>query len=513
MTAHFIIPHPASVELSGQNLRISGGLMLDAAAELDISPDLARHIICGRRNILPQLKLAGGAVGSIPGATRLALRVCAKTEHPEAYGLVISPEGIEISAASRVGALHGLNTLAQLILTGEKALDEGAELALPCLCISDRPRFGWRGMHLDVSRHFMPVPFIKKFIDLLALYKYNILHWHLTDDQGWRVEIKAFPKLAAIASVRPQTLVYHMNGRRDEFDGVAHSGYYTQEQIREVVAYALDRGVEIVPEIDMPGHMQAALTAYPEWGNTGKAPGVRTVWGISEHILNMEDSTVAAMKTILAEVMELFPCRYIHIGGDEAIKDQWKASPAIQEKIRKFGLKDEEELQDWFIRQVGDFINEKGRVMVGWDEILNPHMPRDSVIMSWRNDQGAIKAARQGCPAINTDSRIVYFDHYQADPAREPLAICGFTTTRRVYEEYEPVPAELSPQEAQLVRGGQGQLWTEYMKDQMQVEYMAFPRACALAERLWSERERRDWAGFAGRLAAHLPVLGAHNVN
>jgi hexosaminidase len=343
----------------------------------------------------------------------------------------------------------------------------------------------------------------------------NSFHWHLTDDQGWRIQIRKYPRLTEVGAWRNETLVgpYTSDTSKQVFDHEVHGGFYTQEDIREIVAYARARFVNVVPEIEMPGHAQAAIAAYPWLGNAGDSVHVWTIWGVSENILNPSDSTVAFMKDVLTEVMELFPGPYIHVGGDEAAKRQWKSTAAVQARIRALGLRNEEELQSWFIRQMDDFLKARGRRMVGWDEILEGGLAPNAVVMSWRGTSGGIAAARAGHDVVMAPGSYTYLDHYQAlDRTREPLAIGGFLPIDTVYA-YDPMPAELEPQYAKHVLGAQGQVWTEYIKGPKNVEYMAYPRMSALAEVLWTPLGRKDYPNFLLRLQEQLRRLDALDVN
>jgi hexosaminidase len=361
----------------------------------------------------------------------------------------------------------------------------------------------------------MPKEFVKKYIDLLALHKLNTFHWHLTDDQGWRIEIRRYPKLTSVGSCRKETIV----GRqpRDEaqwtFDATPHCGFYTQDDAREIVAYARARYVNVVPEIEMPGHAVAAIAAYPELGVTGEPMEVATRWGIFSDILNAEPPTITFMQSVLSEVMEIFPARYVHIGGDEADKAKWKASPRIQARIRELGVDDEHGLQSWFVRQMDAFLASRGRRLIGWDEILEGGLAENAVVMSWRGVEGGIAAARAGHDVVMTPTSHTYLDYYQSkDQAGEPLAIGGFLPLETVYA-FEPIPAELEPQFAKHVLGAQAQVWTEYMPDAKRVEYMAFPRLTALAEVVWTPVVRKDYQDFLARLAQHLLRLQVLDVN
>ena len=437
---------------------------------------------------------------------------------PEAYTLDVTPTGVVIKASEPAGAFYALETLKQLLpaaIYREAPLGNTAWRAA-AVHVEDAPRFAWRGSHLDVARHFESKEFVKKYINLLARHKMNRFHWHLTEDQGWRIEIKKYPLLTELGSCREQTLVgpYITNPKPSNFDGKRHCGFYTQDDVREVVAYAAERMITVVPEIEMPGHSQAAIHAYPRLSSRpDSSPGVLQVWGVSDFILNPTDSTVAFMQDVLTEVLALFPGPYIHIGGDEAGKAQWKANPQIQTRIKALGLKDEHEMQSWFIRQMDTFLTARGRRMIGWDEILEGGLAENATVMSWRGMDGGIAAAKANHDVVMAPGSHTYFDHYQSrDKATEPLAIGGFTPIDSVYA-FEPVPPQLTAAEAKHVLGAQAQLWSEYIPNAKHMEYMAYPRMVALSEVLWSAKTRRDFADFRGRLPTHLARLDALDVN
>ncbi|MEW5915445.1 MAG: beta-N-acetylhexosaminidase [Gemmatimonadota bacterium] len=435
----------------------------------------------------------------------------------EGYELQVTARQIEVRAAGRAGAFYGLQTLRQLLppRVFSRTRVTGVTWSVPAVEIVDYPRFSWRGTHLDVARHFMPVTFVKKFIDLLAAHKINRFHWHLTDDQGWRLEIKRYPRLTSVGAWRRQTIIGRPRGdsTRWRYDRKRHGGFYTQDQVRDVVRYAAERFITVVPEIEMPGHAQAAIAAYPELGVTGDTIPVWTRWGVSKNILNAEDSTVRFMQNVLEEVLELFPSEFIHIGGDEADKAFWATSPRIQARIRELGFFGEAQLQSWFIKQMDTFLTERGRRLIGWDEILEGGLAPGAAVMSWRGYRGGIAAAKEGHDVVMAPTRYTYFDFYPTrDTAREPLAIGNFLPIDSVYS-FEPIPPELSPDEARHVLGAQAQHWTEYMPNSRQVEYMAFPRLGALAEVVWTPSERKDLIDFKARLPAYLSRLRSYGVN
>ena len=430
----------------------------------------------------------------------------------EAYRLDVSPERVVIAAAEQAGIHHGIQTLRQLlppaILSSEQA---GVDWTIPAVSISDSPAFGWRGLHLDVGRHMFPVAFIKKFIDTLAFYKFNTFHWHLTEDQGWRIEIKKYPRLTEIGGYRAETVVA---GTWDQYDGKPYGGYYTQDEVRQVVAYAAERGITIMPGIELPGHAVAALAAYPALGCVGEGYQVGTTWGIAEDIFCAgKDEVFGFLKDVLGEVLELFPSRYIHIGGDEAPKNNWKACPACQARIKAEGLDDEDELQSWFIRQIESWLNERGRNLVGWDEILEGGLAANATVMSWRGSDGGIAAANAGHDVIMTPNNYCYLDYCQSeDTDSEPPAISAILPLEQVWQ-YVVVPERIAAEKRHHILGGQGNLWTEYIPTSDHLEYMAYPRAIAIADVLWNHPADRDYAALVGRLQRHLPCLDALNVN
>lgn len=432
----------------------------------------------------------------------------------EGYNLEVNTRGIFLSAQKPAGLFYGVQTLLQLLPPNVYA-DQKQQVAwtIPYVKIRDIPRYSYRGMHLDVCRHFFPVDFIKKYIDLIAMHKMNTFHWHLTEDQGWRIEIKKYPKLTELSAYRDETLIGHARNRPEKYDGRRYGGYYTQEQIKEIVDYAQKRFVTIIPEIEMPGHALAALAAYPELSCTGGPFKVGTKWGVYDDVYCAGNEQVFAfLEDVLSEVVELFPGKYIHIGGDECPKDRWKECEKCQARIKQEGLKDEHELQSYFIRRIENFLLSKGKRLIGWDEILEGGLAPEATVMSWRGIDGGIAAAKQGHDVIMTPNSHLYFDHYQADPKTEPLAIGGFTTLEKVYS-YEPTPSELKDKEAKYILGAQANVWTEYIKTPEHVEYMALPRMCALAEVVWSPKEKRNWEDFQRRLQLHLKRLDFLNVN
>ncbi|AQQ09750.1 Beta-hexosaminidase [Sedimentisphaera cyanobacteriorum] len=427
----------------------------------------------------------------------------------EGYHLSITPEKLALESAGKAGIFYGLQTLVQIA----EPQKDGTGFVFPCAEISDKPRFKWRGMHLDVCRHFMPVEFVKKYIDLLALHKMNRFHWHLTEDQGWRIEIKKYPRLTEIGSKRKETVI----GRNtDKYDGKPHGGFYPQKEIREVVEYAAERFVTVVPEIEMPGHSVAALAAYPEYSCAGGPFQVRTRWGVSKDVYCVgKDKTIRFLKDVLREVIELFPGEYVHIGGDECPKDRWKNCKDCQRKIKQKGLENEKQLQGWFISHINEFLKQNGRKLVGWDEILEGGLTKDAAVMFWRSwlgDEVVIDAAKAGNDLIMAPTSHTYFDYYQGPRKSEPLAIGGFIPLKKVYS-FDPVPANMPENLTHHILGAQAQLWTEYIKTPKQAEYMAYPRGCALAEVCWTAPSNKDFKGFINRLKTHLKRLDQMSVN
>ncbi len=435
---------------------------------------------------------------------------------PDQYVLDIASRQITIHGKTPRAVFYGIQSLRQLLPAEIEDKRKAALLKNVKIgngWIEDYPQFPYRGMHLDVGRHFFPVDFIKKYIDLLSMHKMNTFHWHLTEDQGWRIEIKKYPKLTEVGAWRKETLIGHYNDQPRKFDGKPYGGFYTQDEVKEVLAFAASRHVTVIPEIELPGHALAALASYPELGCTKGPYEVQTYWGIFEDAFCAgSEQTFDFLENVLDEVAALFPSEYIHIGGDECLKNRWKECDACQARIHNEGLADEHELQSYFIKRVADFLQTRQKKIIGWDEILEGGLAPSATVMSWRGFQGGIEAARNGHDVIMTPTSFCYFDFYQADPDTEPLAIGGYTTLQRVYS-FNPVPEELSPQQAKHILGGQGNVWTEYMKTSDHVEYMAYPRAVALAEVLWSPRNKHDFQDFEQRLKNHLDRFDMLQVN
>ena len=431
----------------------------------------------------------------------------------EGYSLEVTSKEIIIAASSPKGAFYAVQTLRQLLPASfENGSYDGDQVAIQNIEIKDAPQFKYRGMHLDVGRHFFSVDFIKKYIDMMSMLKMNTFHWHLTEDQGWRIEIKKYPKLNEIAAYRKETLIGHYSDQPQKYDGKKYGGYYTQEQIKDIVAYASKRQIDVIPEIEMPGHSVAAISAYPELGCTGKQIDVATKWGVFDDIYCTKESTFKFLEDVLDEVMELFPSKYIHIGGDEAPKTNWKKCKDCQRLIKKEGLKDEHGLQSYFITRMEKYINAKGKQIIGWDEILEGGLAPNATVMSWRGINGAVTAAKQHHDVILTPGSHCYFDHYQSTNENEPVAIGGFLPLEKVYG-FNPIPTELTKEESKYVLGAQGNVWTEYMQTEDKVEYMAFPRMVALSEVVWSKPENKDYESFKSRLIQYQKRLDLLDVN
>jgi hexosaminidase len=526
-----IIPRPASLVVGKGAFDLNARTVIFAGrADSAVATRFARALAPATGLVIPV------RLGATPTGNRIVFRRVSATDTTygsEGYRLVVTSGAVTVTSSSDAGAFYATQTMRQLLPTElyRSAPTSKGPWHMQAVAIVDRPTFQYRGMHLDVSRHFMPKEFVKKYIDLLAMHKMNRFHWHLTDDQGWRIEIRKYPKLTEVGAWRDSTIVGRMvsDTAHATWDKKRHGGFYTQDDVREVVAYAAERFVTIVPEIEMPGHSQAAISAYPSLGNFGDTIRPWTMWGVTNAILNPSDTTIAFMQDVLTEVMALFPGSFIHIGGDEAPKLQWRASPRAQARIDAFGLRvpettsvrrgdtistyhSENKLQSWFTTQMDAFLTSKGRRLIGWDEILEGGLAPNAVVMSWRGIKGGIEAARLGHDVVMTPGEYTYFDKYQGPRNQEPLAIGGFLPVDSVYL-YNPVPSELQPEYAKHILGAQGQIWTEYIEGPKNVEYMAYPRATALAEVLWTPASERKLPDFKQRLREHLARLNALDVN
>ena len=496
-----VVPYPNEVEIKSGSFQADGA-GFSYSAEID---EASKNIVT---NFAGQLSLVSGKACNVtegPAETGFVF-ILDETIPAEAYTLSVSKDAAIIKASGLNGFNYAVQTIKQMLpveIFG-KAEAAGKDWKLPCVEISDAPRFAYRGLHLDEARHFFGIEEVKRYIDIMEVHKLNTLHWHLTDDQGWRIEIKKYPKLTSVGSIRKQTLIGHIHSSKT-YDGTPYGEgmWYTQDQIREVIAYAASKGIQIIPEIDLPGHMQAALTAYPELGCTGGPYEVWQKWGISEDVLCVgKENTMVFLENVLAEVADLFPYEYIHIGGDECPKVRWENCRHCQAKIRKLGLKDEGKykaehyLQSYVMERMTNFLSAKGKKVIGWDEILEGSVAKDAIVMSWRGTSGGIQAAKMGHDVIMTPNTYYYIDYYQSlDIENEPLGIGGYLPVEKCYS-YEPYAEEMSEAETQHILGVQANLWTEYIATNSHLEYMLLPRLAALSEVQWCNADRKCWNRF-----------------
>lgn len=496
-----IVPYPNEVkiqcgtfEASGADFHISEDID-DASAKVIENLAERLEVVSGHKNIMTKEKSGSGFIFTF------------NSEIPsEAYSIKIDRKRVEVSASALNGFNYAIQTIKQMLpveIYGD-AVAADADWTLPCCEINDAPRFSYRGMHMDVSRHFFDVGAVKRYLDVMEIHKLNTLHWHLTDDQGWRVEIKKYPKLTEIGSIRNKTVIGHVS-RSKEYDHTRYGeGYwYSQEEIKEIIAYAAGKGITVIPEIDLPGHMLAALAAYPEFGCTGGPYEVWGDWGISDDVLCAgNEKAMLFLEDILSEICDLFPAEYVHIGGDECPKVRWETCPCCQAKIRELGLKDDDKhkavhyLQSYVMARMEKFINAKGKRIIGWDEILEGEVAPDATIMSWRGVAGGLEAVRLGHDAIMTPNTFFYLDYYQSDDKEnEPLAIGGYLPIEKCYS-YEPFTADMTDEEKAHILGVQANLWTEYIPDESHLQYMLLPRMAALSEVQWCQAENKDWERF-----------------
>lgn len=497
-----VIPLPQEVSLTQENpFKLNENVLIaypENNALLQRNAEFLSEYIQQATNYAPKTK-AIAAGEQVKNAIVLGLDP--SIANKEGYVLTTTPEGININGQTENGVFYGIQTLRKSIPAEAKE----ATILIPAGEIKDEPRFSYRGMHLDVGRHFFPKDFMKKYIDLLALHNMNTFHWHLTDDQGWRIEIKKYPKLTEIGSQRSRTVI----GRNtQEYDNTPYGGFFTQEEAKEIVKYAQERYITVIPEVDLPGHMLAALAAYPEMGCTGGPYEVCPRWGIFEDVLCIgNDQTMQFLEDVMNEIIEIFPSKYVHIGGDEAPRTRWEKCPKCQARIKTEGLKAdknhtaEDRLQSYCMTRIEEFLNSKGRQIIGWDEILEGDVAPNATVMSWRGMEGGIKAAQLGHDVIMTPTSFCYFDYYQtADTKDEPLGIGGYVPIEKVYS-LEPVPAVLTEEQSKHILGAQANLWTEYIHSSEHVEYMVLPRMAALAEVQWTQPEKKDFKDFTKRLA------------
>ena len=507
-TDYAIIPQVQSLEPMDGLFVWSDQVKIDAPVDLKEESDWLSAILEEQYDV---------AIGQRSGG-QIQIRVEADSSNQESYTLDIHPDKIQLVGASERAVFWGLQSLMQLTRK-DTSLDDA--IVVPSGRIVDEPVYGYRGMHLDVCRHFFSVDFIKRYLDVMAMHKMNTFHWHLTEDQGWRIEIKKYPGLTEVGGFRNGTIVGHHPGESN--DNEKYGGFYTQEEVKEIVAYAAARHIEVIPEIEMPGHSSAAIAAYPwlssfpeekteitnnmmsESSRSIQAAGIPKVvqetWGIFDDVYCAgKETTFLFLEDVLTEVMELFPSDMIHIGGDECPKANWERSPACQKRIKEEGLKDEHELQSYFIKRIEQFVNSKGKNIIGWDEILEGGLAPNASVMSWRGTSGGIAAAEDEHTVVMSPTSHCYFDYYQSeDRDKEPLAIGGFLPVEKVYA-FDPMPAELDAEKAKYILGGQANLWTEYIATESHAEYMLLPRMTALSEALWTDTANKDFEDFKVRL-------------
>ena len=495
-----LIPAPASVSmLSGEFVFTEKTKIIIPSEnpEIRLSADFLAQLISNPTGNAPEI-----IVGTKPGKGSVFMVLDTAVGNKEGYILAVTSKRIIIRAKTAVGFFYAVQTLRQMlpVEVEKKQIAEGLILSVPACLVEDEPRFGYRGMHLDVGRHLFPVETIKSYIDMLAMHKMNTFHWHLTEDQGWRIEIKKYPKLTEIGAFRNETVVGHAGRPPLKYDGKRYGGFYTQEEVKEIVAYAKSKFITIIPEIEMPGHAMGALAAYPALSCTGGPFEVNTKWGVMDDVFCAgKDEVFTFLQDVLTEVIDLFPGTYIHIGGDECPKKRWEKCPLCQKRMKDEGLKDEHELQSYFIQRIEKFVISKGRKIIGWDEILEGGLAPEATVMSWRGTRGGIAAAKQNHDVIMTPNTYAYLDYYQCEPAGEPLAIGGYLPLEKVYS-FDPLPEELTPEEQKHILGFQGNVWTEYISTPEHMQYMAFPRAFAIAETGWTPDRLKDFEDFKARL-------------
>jgi hexosaminidase len=490
-----VIPAPASYQEGDGSININSEISIDPKFLPDDVKDYIAELLPEMYGLRVVFSSAGRHVVFRP-------LVNVPKDH---YSITIA-DRIQINYSSDASCFYAVNSLIQLL----HEQDGGYYVKKGFL--QDQPKFAWRGLHLDVSRHFFTVEEVKRYIDLMAMYKFNTFHWHLTDDQGWRIEIRKYPKLTEVGAWRDSTVIGHYTDTPRKYEVKKYGGFYTQDEIKEVVRYAEKRYITIVPEIEMPGHSRAALAAYPHLSCNGKQQGVEGLWGVFDDIFCSKPESIRFLQDVLDEVLELFPSEYIHIGGDEAPKTRWKECGQCQKNIKDQGLKDEHELQSYFIRQMDAYLTSKGRKLIGWDEILEGGLSPNATVMSWRGFEGGIEAAKQKHYVVMSPGSHCYFDHYQSTNPNEPLAIGGFTPLEKVYT-FDPVAPGMTPDEAAYVLGGQANLWTEYIPDMQQLEYMTYPRALALSQALWCQT-KPSFENFKQVLVGYqIPILQKYGVS
>lgn len=512
---YHIIPQPVSLEMQQGGFEVTSHTKVSAPSNLQQEGQYLADL----------LSHASGAGISfeLNSSESITLKIDNTIENKEGYEISVGNNKIVVSGKTATGVFYGIQTLRQLMpVTTTSENGKVSQLTIPAVKIKDYPRFVYRGMHLDVGRHMFPVAFIKKYIDLIALHKMNTLHWHLTEDQGWRIEIKKYPKLTEVGSKRYGTLKGHFQDKNGN-DNQEYGGFYTQEEVKDIVKYAAERHVRVIPEIELPGHASAAIAAYPflscfpeepsvvtnnmgsRAGKEAQASGapkiVQETWGVFDDVFCAgNEETFQFLEDVLAEIIPLFPSEYIHIGGDESPKNNWKRCPDCQKRIKDNNLADEHELQSYFIQRIEKYLNAKAKKIIGWDEILEGGLAPNATVMSWRGEKGGIEAAKQHHDVIMTPGTHLYLDKYQSeDKKNEPLAIGGFISVEKVYS-YDPTPDELTEAQKKYILGAQGNVWTEYIATTDQVEYMILPRMTALSEVVWTPKENKNWTDFQRRL-------------
>jgi len=499
-TTIMIIPEPVHYEST------EGHFVLTEAAGIFSENSCKKASEILRQALQPS---TGFSLPDVTDARAAKIRITeVKGQGVEGYQLEVTASGIEIRASAEAGWFYAIQTLRQLLPPAifRSGPVTGMEWTVPCVKIEDRPRFGWRGMMLDTARHYFPVDDIKRFLDQMAQYKYNVFHWHLVDDQGWRLEIKRYPRLVEIGSKRAES---PRPGNRNEGDGIPHGGYYSQEEVRNIVSYATERHIMVVPEIEMPGHSGAAIAAYPELGNAdvpNYQPEVKTRWGVNPYIYAPSGTVFEFLQNVLLEVFDLFPSAYIHIGGDEAPKEQWKQSTVAQTVMQQEGIETEEQLQSWFLRRMEEFLSSHGKRLIGWDEIQEGGLSPNATMMLWRDWKWARAALNAGNSVIMTPASHCYLDYSQGPIETEPEAICGELRLETTYS-FEPIPDGIVPGADARVLGIQGNVWTEYIRDRDYLDFMTWPRAAALAEIAWSPKEGRSWETFSEKILRHTRLM------
>ncbi len=509
-----IIPAPASI------IRQTGNFTFSAKTKIIVSPLNSETKLSADLLALLVKNPTGQNIaviqGEKPGNGTVFMVLDSSIKNDEGYILSVNAKGITIKAKTAVGLFYAIQTIRQLLpVEIEKStVIKGIQLSVPACEIADEPRFAYRGMHLDVGRHLFPVASIKQYIDMLALHKMNTFHWHLTEDQGWRIEIKKYPKLTQIGAYRKETVAGAQKKTNNTFDGKPYGGFYTQAEVREIVAYAGSKFITVLPEIEMPGHAIAALTSYPELSCTGGPFEVRKLWGVDEDVFCAGNEEVFTfLQDVLTEVMDLFPSKYIHIGGDECPKKRWEKCPKCQKRIKDEGLKNELELQSYFIRRIEKFVSSKGRNIIGWDEILEGGLAPGATVMSWRGEAGGIEAAKSGHNVIMTPGKYTYFCYYQSENHDgQPLALGGYVPLELVYG-YNPTPKELTAEEQKHILGLQGCLWTEQIQTPEILEFMAYPRTFAIAETGWTPDSQKNFENFVSRLKVLTKRYDAIGIN